>query len=61
MDAKVARAIGKLDSRSAMQVLVSLCLLSASLFVILTAGYDPNIKHWAFATVGTILGFWLKR
>jgi hypothetical protein len=44
-----------------MQVLVSLCLLGASLFVILAAGYDPNIKHWAFATVGTILGFWLRR
>jgi hypothetical protein len=61
MDAKIARAIGKFDIRSAMQVLVSSCLLVASLFVILAAGYDPNIKHWAFATIGTILGFWLKR
>jgi hypothetical protein len=59
MDAKAV--IGKFDSRRAMQVMVSLCLLGASLFVILAADYDPNIKHWAFGTVGTILGFWLKR
>jgi hypothetical protein len=30
------------------------------LFVILSGGYDPNSKNWAFGTVGTILGFWLK-
>jgi hypothetical protein len=43
-----------------MQALVTLVLLSASLLVILSAKYDPNSKHWAFATVGTIVGFWLK-
>jgi hypothetical protein len=42
-----------------MQITVTLILLVA-LFVILSAQYDPNSKHWAFATVGTILGFWLK-
>lgn len=55
------RAITKFDSRTIMQIAVSMCLLGASLFVILAGGYDPNAKHWAFATVGTILGFWLKR
>jgi len=30
------------------------------LFVILSGGYDPNSNNWAFGTVGTILGFWLK-
>jgi hypothetical protein len=48
-------------SRAIMQVAVSLSLLGASLVVILSGQYDPSIKHWAFATVGTILGFWLKR
>lgn len=35
-------------------------VLTACLFVILSGGYDPNSKNWAFGTVGTILGFWLK-
>ncbi len=43
-----------------MQATVTLILLLASLFVILSGQYDPNSQHWAFATVGTILGFWLK-
>jgi hypothetical protein len=47
-------------SNSQMQIAVTLILLIASLFVILSAQYDANSKHWAFATVGTILGFWLK-
>jgi uncharacterized membrane protein len=43
-----------------MQTTVTLILLLASLFVILSDQYDPNSQHWAFATVGTILGYWLK-
>jgi hypothetical protein len=43
-----------------MQAIVTLILLLASLFVILSGQYDPNSQHWAFATVGTILGYWLK-
>ena len=35
-------------------------VLTACLFVILSGGYDPNSKNWAFGTVGTILGCWLK-
>jgi hypothetical protein len=50
-----------LFSRTIMQVAISLSLLGASLIVILSGQYDPSIKHWAFATVGTLLGFWLKR
>jgi hypothetical protein len=60
MHVKVARTLSS-DTRTAMQIIVSLCLLGASLVVILSSGFDPNVKHWAFATVGTILGFWLKR
>jgi len=43
-----------------MQGVISACLLVSTPFVILSAKYDANSKHWAFATVGTILGFWLK-
>jgi hypothetical protein len=43
-----------------MRVAVSLLVLGASLFVILSKRYGPKDKHWAYATVGTLLGFWLK-
>jgi hypothetical protein len=44
-----------------MQVVVSALLLLAALFVILSKKYDAVAKHWAYATVGLITGFWLKR
>ena len=46
-------------NRQIMQIAVTLWLLTAALLVILSQHYDPSIKNWAFATVGTILGFWL--
>jgi hypothetical protein len=33
---------------------------SASLHVILAKRYGPKDKHWAYATIGTIIGFWLN-
>jgi hypothetical protein len=48
------------DYRVLMQVLLSLVLVGASLLIILSQAYDPNSKHWAFGTIGTIVGFWLK-
>jgi hypothetical protein len=46
--------------RSIMQVAFSLVLTTASLFVILSKRYQPKDKHWAYTTIGTILGFWLR-
>jgi hypothetical protein len=46
--------------RPIMQVVVTLALLVPCLLVIVSDSYDQNSKHWAFGTVGTILGFWLK-
>jgi hypothetical protein len=43
-----------------MQVIVTLVLLPATLFIILSKRYAPKDKHWAYTTVGLILGFWLK-
>lgn len=43
-----------------MQVSVSLLLLTAALFAILSDHYQLSTMHWAYATVGTILGFWLR-
>jgi hypothetical protein len=42
-----------------MQVVLSIIATAASLFVILATRFGPKDKHWAYATVGTILGFWL--
>jgi hypothetical protein len=39
---------------------LSVVLTAASLFVILRKDYGPKDKHWAYATIGTILGFWLR-
>ena len=41
------------------QVVVSGIVLFSSLTVILLKRYSPKDKHWAYASVGTILGFWL--
>ncbi len=51
----------KTERQAAMQIAVSLCLLGAALFAILSQLYDANTTHWAFATAGMILGFWLRR
>jgi hypothetical protein len=43
-----------------MRIIISLMLLPCALFIILSSRYKPTDKHWAYATVGTIIGFWLK-
>lgn len=42
------------------RITVSAAVLAASLFIILSNRYGPKDKHWAYATVGTVLGYWLK-
>jgi hypothetical protein len=49
-----------LEVKLAMQVLISLMALGASLFMVLAKRYAPKEKHWAYGTIGTIIGFWLK-
>src|SRR5487761_111495 len=44
----------------AMQVIISVGAGIASLFVILSKRYGPKDKHWAYGTVGIIIGFWLR-
>jgi len=44
-----------------MQVVISTVLLAACLFVILSKRYPAGDRHWAFATIGTIVGFWLPK
>jgi hypothetical protein len=49
-----------LNFRLVMQVIVTLLLLPATLFIILSKRYAPKDQHWAYTTVGLIIGFWLK-
>ena|SRR5258708_38059332 len=43
-----------------MQVVASLVMGAASLFIILSQKYQPRDKHWTYGTIGLIAGFWLK-
>jgi hypothetical protein len=43
--------------RLLMQAVVSLAALAAALFIILTHRFDP---HWAYGSVGMVVGYWLK-
>jgi uncharacterized membrane protein SirB2 len=42
-----------------MPVLVSIVLLISALFVILSKKYAPADRHWAYGSIGTIVGYWL--
>lgn len=43
-----------------MQVIVSMVLLAAGLFVVLSTTYTPQAQHWGYGTIGSVLGFWLR-
>ena len=49
-----------LTMREWVQIIVSVALLVAGLFVALSPKYEPRDKHWAYGTIGTLVGFWLK-
>jgi hypothetical protein len=42
------------------QIGASLLIMMAALYIILSGGYQPQVQNWAFTTLGTILGFWLR-
>ena len=47
-------------ARLTVRILISLVVLGASLYIILKDSYSPSSQKWAFGSVGTILGYWLK-
>jgi len=47
------------DSRTVMQVIISLIVLTSALIVILSKKYPDDVQKWAFGVVGTIVGYWL--
>jgi hypothetical protein len=42
------------------QIVASAFLSAAALYIVLSRDYPPQEKNWAFSTLGTILGFWLR-
>jgi hypothetical protein len=62
-EAKEKLAVERRDHflKAFVPVAVTLTLLVGALFVILSKRYTPADRHWAYATVGTLLGYWLKR
>ena len=51
--------LGTLLSNIRMIHVITLVLLAASLWIILSNRYDDDVQKWAFGAMGSILGFWL--
>jgi uncharacterized membrane protein len=47
--------------REWVEIIISVVLLVASLFIVLSSKYGPTDKHWAYGTIGTLVGFWLRQ
>lgn len=45
--------------RAIMQVLVSLAVLGAALYVLLAGGYSETVEKFMTGLIGTVLGYWL--
>ena len=43
-----------------MQGLVSVAVLSAALYVILSGSYPGSHDKWAFGIIGVVVGYWLR-
>ena len=54
------KARSAFDPRTIMQIVVSLTILGCAVYIVLSRSYDPQEKHWAYGSAGTILGYWLK-
>jgi anaerobic C4-dicarboxylate transporter len=54
------RELTQVSTKDVVQVIISVLLLAASIFVILSKKYAEKEQHWAYGTIGTLIGFWLK-
>jgi hypothetical protein len=41
-------------------ILVSLAVIAASLYVVLSARYDDATRKWAFGALGAQVGYWMR-
>lgn len=51
-----------LDPRyyASVRIAISLILLVACLYVVLSRQYEAGDKNWAYGTIGALTGYWLK-
>ncbi len=47
--------------RIAMMVIVSIVILASSLYTIFVESFPDATQKWAYSSIGTIVGFWLKK
>ena len=48
------------DVAPVMQVITSAVIVACALAIILSHEFEAKDKHWAYASAGIVLGFWLK-
>ena len=41
-------------------IVVSVALLAAGLYVLLSRAYDADLKKWAAGWVGAVAGYWFR-
>lgn len=58
--AEQGQRLEALLSRVGMRQALSALLVFAALFIIMSKQYGPESEKWAFGTIGTLLGYWLK-
>ena len=50
---------GSSGTREIMQIVISVVILGASLYIILSKKYPADVQKWAYGAIGTVIGFWL--
>jgi hypothetical protein len=48
------------NAKLVMPIVLTVVLLVGGLFVILAKRFESSDRHWAYVTIGTIVGYWLK-
>jgi putative flippase GtrA len=43
-----------------MRAIISLVVLLVSIVVILSGGYEKTTENFAYMTIGTVIGYWLR-
>jgi hypothetical protein len=54
-----ARIFSDVTLNTLVAILVSLALLAASLWVILSGNYDAGTQKWAYGIAGSMIGYWV--
>lgn len=49
----------KMGIKTVMPVVVTLVVLAAAMYVILSKNYPVDTQKWAFSIVGLVVGYWL--